>query len=106
MLLSDVPSVEAVTISAAADLLGVSVDTIRYYEKEGIAPSPARGPDGWRRYDAADLPWRAGVIMLRGTGMNVREMREYAAAHHAGAHDEERSALLERHHTVVLAQHA
>lgn len=103
------PTVDAdapVTISAAAALLGISVDTIRYYEKEGIAPAPTRGPDGWRRYDTAALSWLAGVVMLRGTGMNVREMREYARAYRAGASDIERLALLESHHAEVLARQA
>jgi hypothetical protein len=34
MLLPEVHVNEPVTISAAADLLGVTVDTIRYYEKK------------------------------------------------------------------------
>lgn len=104
MILPAVTTEEPVTISEAADRLGITVDTIRYYEKEGIAPAPARGPEGWRRYDSASLSWLAGVVMLRGTGMNVREMREYAAAYRAGADDLARLALLERHHASVLEQ--
>jgi len=72
MLLPEVHVDEPVTISVAADLLGITVDTIRYYEKEGIAPPPDRGPDGWRRYDTAALSWLAGTVMLRGTGMSGR----------------------------------
>ncbi|MDN3479944.1 MULTISPECIES: MerR family transcriptional regulator [unclassified Curtobacterium] len=106
MLLPTVPITDPVTISAAAELLGITVDTIRYYEKEGIAPAPDRGPDGWRRYDERDLAWLAGVVMLRGTGMSVAEMREYAAAYRAGADDEQRLALLRSHHETVLARQA
>jgi DNA-binding transcriptional MerR regulator len=106
MRLPAVETDEPVTISTAAELLGITVDTIRYYEKEGIAPAPDRGPDGWRRYDTSALSWLAGVVMLRGTGMNVREMREYAAAYRAGADDGERLALLERHHAAVIVQQA
>ncbi|WIB60952.1 MerR family transcriptional regulator [Curtobacterium sp. MCLR17_007] len=106
MLLPEVHVDEPVTISVAADLLGVTVDTIRYYEKEGITPAPDRGPDGWRRYDTAALSWLAGTVMLRGTGMSVHEMREYAAAYRAGADDAERLALLEQHHATVLERQA
>ena len=106
MLLPTVPITDPVTISAAAELLGITVDTIRYYEKEGIAPAPDRGPDGWRRYDERDLAWLAGVVMLRGTGMSVAEMREYAAAYRSGADDEQRLALLRSHHETVLARQA
>ncbi|MBF4565124.1 MerR family transcriptional regulator [Plantibacter sp. VKM Ac-2876] len=106
MLLPEVHVDEPVTISVAAELLGITVDTIRYYEKEGIAPAPGRGPDGWRRYDTAALSWLAGTVMLRGTGMSVQEMREYAAAYRAGADDAERLALLEEHHAAVLERQA
>lgn len=44
--------------------------------------------------------------MLCGTGMNVRKMREYAAAYRAGADNAERLALLERQHAAVLEQQA
>ena len=38
--------------------------------------------------------------------MSVHEMREYAAAYRAGAHDAERLALLEQHHAAVLERQA
>lgn len=104
MLLPEVHVDEPVTISVAAEILGITVDTIRYYEKEGIAPAPDRGPHGWRQYDTAALSWLAGTVMLRGTGMNVQEMREYAVAYRAGADHAERLALLEQHHATVLAR--
>ncbi|KQQ25610.1 MerR family transcriptional regulator [Frondihabitans sp. Leaf304] len=106
MLLPEVRVDDPVTISVAAEMLGITVDTIRYYEKEGIAPAPERGSDGWRRYDTSALSWLAGTVMLRGTGMNVQEMREYASAYRAGADDAERLALLERHHATVLERQA
>jgi len=95
---------EPLTISGAAHELGITIDTIRYYEKEGIAPAPGRGPDGWRRYDADALSWLAGVVMLRGTGMSVQEMREYAAAYRAGSTPQERLAMLEGHRETVMAR--
>lgn len=106
MLLPQVRTDEPVTISAAAELLGITVDTIRYYEKEGITPAPRRGHDGWRRYDTSALSWLAGVVMLRGTGMSVQEMRAFAAAYRSGAGERERLALLEAHHAVVLERQA
>ena len=106
MLLPEVRVDDPVTISVAAEMLGITVDTIRYYEKEGIAPAPERGSDGWRRYDSSALSWLTGTVMLRGTGMNVQEMREYASAYRAGADDAERLALLERHHATVLERQA
>ena len=105
--LPPVPAVgpEGVTIGAAADLLGLTVETIRYYEREGLTLTPTgRTPDGWRRYTEPDLAWLAGVVMLRGTGMTMRELREFSAAYRSGSSEHERLALLEAHRTRVLAQ--
>ena len=46
MTLTDVPA-EGLTISAAAEASGLSVDTLRYYEKEGLTlQRPGRSPSG------------------------------------------------------------
>lgn len=34
---------------------GVDVETIRYYEKQGLLPAPARRDNGYREYEAAHL---------------------------------------------------
>ncbi len=41
------------TISVLADSLGLSTDTVRYYERLGLLPPPARtqDPAGYRLYD-------------------------------------------------------
>ncbi|MEV0297338.1 MerR family transcriptional regulator [Nocardia sp. NPDC050710] len=43
-------------IGQIAEQAGVTVDTVRYYERRGILPTPHREPSGYRRYgpDAAD----------------------------------------------------
>lgn len=38
-------------IGQAARLSGVSIETIRYYEREGIVPKPIRAGNGRRLYD-------------------------------------------------------
>lgn len=35
--------------------LGLSADTLRYYEKIGLLPRVARDPSGLRRYESRDL---------------------------------------------------
>jgi len=40
-----------VTISKLADQLGVSTDTLRYYERLGLIPPPSRSVSGYRLYD-------------------------------------------------------
>jgi hypothetical protein len=41
----------ALTVSALADQAGLSADTVRYYERVGLLPPPARSAAGYRLYD-------------------------------------------------------
>lgn len=42
-------------INALARTTGVDVETIRYYEKLGLLPAPARRDNGYRDYAAAHV---------------------------------------------------
>jgi DNA-binding transcriptional MerR regulator len=42
--------VEGLTIGQVAKKCGVGVETIRFYEREGLLPKPARDGSGYRRY--------------------------------------------------------
>jgi DNA-binding transcriptional MerR regulator len=43
----------ALTVSALASTVGLSPDTVRYYERVGLLPEPARSAAGYRLYDQA-----------------------------------------------------
>src|SRR4029450_11231466 len=45
------PARMALTVSALADTVGLSADTVRYYERVGLLPEPARSAAGYRLYD-------------------------------------------------------
>lgn len=96
---------EGVTIREAAALVGLTVETIRYYERERITLEPTpRGPNGWRRYTESDIAWLAGVVMLRGTGMTVQELRAFAETYRSSTSEKRRLELLQSHRTRVLAR--
>lgn len=42
-------------IKQLASATGVDIETIRYYEKQGLLPEPARKENGYRDYDASHL---------------------------------------------------
>ena len=44
-----------VTIGRLADEVGVSVDTVRYYERRGLLPAPSRTRAGYRTYGDDDV---------------------------------------------------
>ncbi|HET6855953.1 MAG TPA: MerR family transcriptional regulator [Streptomyces sp.] len=92
-------------IGEAAAACGLSVDTLRYYEREGLTLSPPpRNASGQRRYGAPDLRWLAGLVMLRGTGMQIGDIRRFAALARRPGTEAERMRLLEEHRAEVVAR--
>jgi DNA-binding transcriptional MerR regulator len=83
---------------------GLSVHTIRYYERIGLLPYADRDRARRRDYDASIFAWIEFLGRMKTTGMPIREMLRYAALREAGAGTEiERRELLERHRERVRA---
>jgi DNA-binding transcriptional MerR regulator len=94
------------SIARAAELTGLTADTLRYYERDGLLlTSVGRSATGHRRYQDSDLRWIELINCLRGTGMPIRDVRRYAALVRAGTGTEgERLELLRAHRQQVLDQ--
>lgn len=94
------------SIARAAELTGLTADTLRYYERDGLLlTSVARSTTGHRRYREADLRWIELINCLRATGMPIRDVRRYAGLVRAGTGTEgERLELLRAHRQQVLDQ--
>ena len=66
----------ALTISALAGQAGLSADTVRYYERVGLLPEPARSAAGYRLYDQ-DAVGRLRLIKgAQRAGLRLREIGE------------------------------
>ena len=94
-------------ISEVAERSGLSISTIRYYEKSGLCPAVMRGPDGNRKFSASDADWFLLLASLRETGMSLSEMRAFASLYAAG--DEtvrQRKAALEAHRDSLAERQA
>ena len=52
-------------IGELASDLGVSSDTLRFYERSGLLPRPSRGENGYRDYSALDVERLRLIIELR-----------------------------------------
>jgi len=92
-------------IAEAAHRSGLSIDTLRYYERIELIDPPARDSGGRRAYSDDDLSWLAFLTRLRTTGMPIKLMREYARLRHQGvASAAPRKRILERHREDVLAR--
>lgn len=66
------------SIAEAARRSGLSIDTLRYYERIKLVDPPERDAAGRRAYSDEDLAWLGFLTKLRTTGMPIRMMREYA----------------------------
>ena len=62
------------SIGRLAQLGGVNIDTIRYYERQKVLPSPARSASGYRRYDEADLQRLRFVRRSKELGFSLAEI--------------------------------
>jgi DNA-binding transcriptional MerR regulator len=83
------------SIAEAARRSGLSIDTLRYYERIKLLDPPARDTAGRRAYSDDDLSWLGFLTKLRTTGMPIKSMREYASLRrHGVASAGRRKALL------------
>ena len=94
------------TIGQAADRTGLSVHTLRFYEREGLLPGAVRrGRDGRRAYTDDDLEWLEICSSFRASGMPVATIRRYAGLVRDGTGNEaERLALLQEHEQRVTTR--
>jgi DNA-binding transcriptional MerR regulator len=91
--------------SEAVRRSGLSLDTLRYYERIGLLDRVARDHSGRRRFDENDLTWIRVLVCLRETGMPIVQMRRYAELVRSGEDTiGERVALLSEHDARVEEQ--
>lgn len=97
---------EGYAISDVADRTGLSVHTLRYYERAGLMPRPiGRSSSTHRRYSEGDVSWVVFLTRLRSTGMPIATLREYTALAQRGDDTAEaRLELLLRHRISFLAR--
>ena len=62
-------------IGIVAKQIGLSVDAIRFYERNGLLPRPPRTEGGFRRYGDSDVETLAFVRRVQGLGFKLSEIR-------------------------------
>jgi DNA-binding transcriptional MerR regulator len=61
-------------IGQVADAAGVSVDTVRFYERRGVLPAPDRLPSGYRTYGSATVERIRLARRLQALGLTLDEV--------------------------------
>lgn len=69
-------------IKALANATGVEVETIRFYEKNGLLPAPARRDNGYREYEAEHLERLSFIRHCRALDMPLADIRQLLDALH------------------------
>ena len=59
------------TIAEVSEKYGISPDTLRYYEKEGLLPPVKRTAGGIRDYGESDCGWVEFIKCMRSAGLPV-----------------------------------
>ena len=99
------------TVSEKFDL---SPTTLRYYEEVGLIPPVNRNESGYRDYDEIDLEWVNFAKCMRGTGISIDVLKEYATLAQQGEQTEmqrkqiliEQQGVLDQKMQVLRDTHA
>mgnify|MGYP005837680487 CR=1 FL=1 len=74
----------SLTIQEVAAATGLSVYTLRYYERIGLIHPINRADNTHRRYTTDDVGWIDFLNKLRSTGMSIQQMQRYAELQRMG----------------------
>lgn len=86
------------TIKEVSEKVGLSIYTLRYYDKEGLLPFVARNEAGYREFTDGDLNIIHTICCLKNTGMKISKIRQYIGDVMAGPDSiEDRQQLLHDH---------
>jgi DNA-binding transcriptional MerR regulator len=88
---------QAMQIKALAANTGVSVDTLRHYEKEGLLPAPLRRGNNYRDYPPEAVQQVVFIRNCRALDMSLDEVRALLAAARQGGDCAEVEALIDAH---------
>ena len=100
------PPDEELAISEVAERTGLTVHTLRYYERAGLMLAPIqRASSSHRAYTVRDVTWIVFLTNLRSTSLPIKKVREYAElARRGDGTRADRLELLQRHRITVAAQ--
>lgn len=63
-------------IGELAEVLNINIDTIRYYEKIGLIPSPVRDNNQYRNYSEKYIQIIKFIILCKNNGFKLKEIME------------------------------
>ena len=93
------------TIGQTSQEVELTAYTLRYYEKEGLLPNVTKDAAGRRKYRDTDLQRIGFIKCLKGTGMSLKQIKEYGDLYKQGkAKFNQRNAMLQSHREKILEE--
>lgn len=65
------------TIRQVAEKMGVTVSTLRYYDKEGLLPFVDKKPNGTRVFKDEDFQGLAIITCMKNSGMPIKDIKKF-----------------------------
>jgi DNA-binding transcriptional MerR regulator len=94
---------EAMRIGELAKEAGVNVQTLRFYEREGLLPKPSRTGSGYRDYARRDLDRVRFIRSCQDLGFTLKDVREVFDLHRVLASPERSEQLKPKAQAKFLA---
>lgn len=67
---------KALTIGQIARRAGVGIETVRFYERQGLLDEPPRGDSGYRQYEEAVIDQLRFIRRAKELGFTLKEIKE------------------------------
>ena len=80
--------IDGLTIGGLAERCGVTRDTVRFYEREGLLPRPRGTASQYRVYGAADESRLCFIRQAQRLGLTLDDIRELLRQHELRTPDE------------------
>lgn len=91
------------TIKDVAKITGLSIFTIRFYDKEGLLPFVSRNKSGIRVFTESDINQIMTICCLKNTGMQIKDIKKYIDYCMEGADtvDSRRELFVEHRNEII-----
>ena len=94
-----------ITIGHAAEESGVGIETIRYYEREGITPRIERARNGRRQFSRIDISRLKFIKRFRSLGFSIPDIKVLQElAYSEGSNCQKAASIGERNLDIVQSK--
>lgn len=93
------------TIKDVSEITGLSIFTLRFYDKEGLLPFVSRNKSGIRVFTESDISQIKTICCLKNTGMQIKDIKKYIDFSMEGAVSiDARKKLFMEHRNEIISQ--